>query len=98
MLQCPLKAGDVGGTQSLLARSLDNKQAVGKLGVDEPVHNLRRTVRAGILDDEDVELLLQREDGTNDIFDVLLLVVCGNDNYGVALMHGCDIVSFLAKL
>jgi hypothetical protein len=34
-----------------------------------------------------VETLLQGADGSDNLFDILFLVVGGNDDYAVALMH-----------
>ena len=40
-----------------------------------------------VVDDEDVESLLERENGTNNFLDILLLVVGRDDNNTVAGMH-----------
>ena len=51
------------------------------------MNDLCRSVRTSIIDDEDMEALLQREHGANDFLDVLYLVVGGDDDNTVALIH-----------
>lgn len=46
-----------------------------------------RAIRTAVVDDKDVKALLQGEDGTYDVLDILFLVVSGNDYDRVTFMH-----------
>ena len=80
--EAPAEAAEVGGAQSLLAAALDHEEAVGELLL-QTAHDVGGAVGRAILDDKDVEHLFQREDGTDDILDVLLFVICGDDDDAV---------------
>ena len=86
-LQRPFKSCYIGRAQSLFPASLDDKQPVGKLGVHQPVHNLRRAVGRSVVNHEYVETLLEGEHRTNNLLDVLFLVVGRNDYNAVACAH-----------
>jgi hypothetical protein len=51
------------------------------------VHDLCRTVRAAVIDDEYMEALLQTENGPNDFLNILFFVVGGNNDDAVAGIH-----------
>ena len=53
------------------------------------VYNGSRAVGTSVVNDKDVETLVECEHRTYDILYVLLLIICGNDNYAVAIIHIC---------
>ena len=87
ILQSPLEAGDIGGAQAQLARTLDYEETVVKLGIDKPMHNLGCTVRTAVVDYEYVEALLKSQHRTDYLLYIFLLVVCGDYYYAVAGIH-----------
>ena len=89
VLKRPLESGDVCRTKSQLARTFLDEEPVGKLGVYESVYNGSRAVGTSVVNDKDVETLVECEHRTYDILYVLLLIICGNDNYAVAIIHIC---------
>ena len=82
MFYGPFESGDVGSTQAQLALTLYHKEAVGKLGL-HTAYNVGCAVGRVVLDDEDVEIFLEGEHRTNDVFDVFLLVIGRYDNNAI---------------
>ena len=76
--QSPFKAVDVSRSKTQFAFSLLDEKPVGKL-LHQTFHNIRGTIRAVVLDDQDMELHREVEDVSDDFLDVLLLVVCRDD-------------------
>ena len=59
MCQRPLETRDIGRTQTQLAAPLNEEETVAKLGLHQPVHNLRRAIGTTVVDNEYVETLIQ---------------------------------------
>ena len=87
MGQRPLEPRDIGSAQPLFARPLNDEKAVGKLLLHQAVHYLCRAVWTAIVDDQNVEALIQREDGADDFLHVLFLVIGGYNDDRVAFVH-----------
>ena len=82
-LQRPAEAGDVGRAQPLLAGALQHEEAVGKLLALQALDDVGRAVGRVVLHHQDVETVLQSEDGANDVLYVFPLVVGGDDDDAV---------------
>ena len=83
VIKRPLEASDVGSAQSLLARSLEDVDAVGAFG-NHRVHDGACAIRRIVIDNEHIKLVLgQVEHGVDDGSDILLLVISRNDYYTV---------------
>ena len=95
VIERPLESCDVGGAEAQLAAALHDEEAVGKLRVDEMMHYLGCSVGASVVDDEDVEALLEGEDGAYNLLDVFLFVICGDDYDAVAFVHTTFIFSYV---
>ena len=87
VLERPLETGDIGGAESEFAAALDEKQAVAKLVGHKALDYLGSTIRAAVVDDQDVKTLVQGENRTNDFLHIFLLVVCRNNYNTIAGIH-----------
>ena len=87
MAEGPFEARDVGGAQAPLAATLNDKQAASKLGVHQPVYYLCGTIGAAVVDNQDVETFGEGKHGTDNLLDVLLLVICGDNYNAIAGSH-----------
>ena len=79
MLDSPFKTPDISGTQSQLPFTLHDKKTLRELLL-QALHDSRRPIRRAIIDHQDMKHFLQHEHGTNDILNILLLVVCRNND------------------
>ena len=79
MLDSPFKTPDISGTQSQLPLTLHDKKTLRELLL-QALHDSRRPIRRAIIDHQDMKHFLQPEHGTNDILNILLLVVCRNND------------------
>jgi len=70
---------NVSCSQSQLALSLFNEKARWEL-LHQVLYDPCSSVRRIVFNDEDVKILFQGENLPDDLFDILLLVVCGNDD------------------
>ena len=85
--QSPLESGDIGRAKSQFSASFHDEEAALELVLHQVVDNVGRTVGTAIVDDQDVKVFLQAEDGSYDLLYVLLLVVRRDDDDAVALLH-----------
>ena len=85
--QGPLESFDVGGTQSEFACTFVDKQTGSKLIRHQHLHDACCTVGRSVVDDEDMETLVEGEYRTNDLLDILLLVIGRYDDNTVAFVH-----------
>ena len=76
MFESPFEAFDVSRAQSELAAAFYEEESVFELFSHKLFHYVCRTVGRAVVDDENVEYLLQSENGPYDFFDVFNLVVC----------------------
>ena len=87
MFQTPFETCDVGSAQSLFSCTLQQEQTVGKLCLHQSLHNGGSAVRGTIINHKNVETFLQCKYCTDNLLNILLLVVSRYDNYAVALVH-----------
>ena len=84
VLQGPAEAGDVGRAQSLLACALQHEEAAGEvLALQQAFHDVRRAVRRVVFHHQDVETVLQSEDGADDVLYVFPFIVGRDDDDAV---------------
>ena len=86
-LQRPLESGNIGSAQTQFTAPFQQEQPVAELPVHQSLHNLCRAVGRTVVNDQDMKLLFQSEHGPDNLLDVLLLVVGGDDNNAVAWVH-----------
>ena len=83
----PLEACNVGSAQAEFPAAFDEVQPVGELVLLKSFYDVGGTVWRTVVDDEDVKAILQAEDGTDYLLNVLLFVVRRDDYYAVASAH-----------
>ena len=81
-LQCPLKAGYIGCSQSQLSFALHHEEAFRKLLL-QGLYNGSRSVGRTVFNDKDVKTMFQSKNGTDDIFYILPFIVGGDDDNAV---------------
>ena len=86
----PLESIDVGRSQTQLTGPLQHVHAALMCGL-HGLHDGRCTIRGIIIHDKDIEIGLEPEDMRQDILDVLLLVVGGDDDQ--SLVQGAKLRS-----
>ena len=74
MLDAPFEATDIGRAQSLFTRSFDKEEPFGEFLL-QGLNDCSRPIGRAVVDDQDMELLFQSEDSTNDVFNVFFLVI-----------------------
>ena len=79
LFQGPAEAGEVGGAQSQFAAALYHVQRFGGRCLDL-FHDGGGAIGGSVVNDQYVELARKGENSGNDVPDVLLLVVSGNDD------------------
>ena len=87
MLQCPSEPSDIGRTQSEFPAPFDDKETVTELCSHHIPDDGCRPVGGAVVDHENMETSFQGEYRSDNLLDILLLVVGRNDNYTVALVH-----------
>ena len=83
LLQRPFETHDIGCTQTEFTRTLQDMQTTGKLISHQALNNGSSTIRTSVIDNEDIKLLFETEDSTDDFLDVFLLIICRNDYYAI---------------
>ena len=94
VLDSPLETADVGGAEAELAGALYHEEALGELLL-QFLDDGGGAVGRAVFDDEDIEGLLQTKDGADDVLNILFLVIRGDDNDAVALLHISKCVYFV---
>ena len=74
-----------------------DKEPSAKLRLDEPLHLVTGLVGAVVINNKYMETFLQSQYGTDNLLDVLHLVVGRNNNYGITFLHGIHLL-FAAKI
>ena len=78
MLKTPAETVEIGGSESQLAFTFLDKEPFGKL-LHQPFDNIGGAVGRVVLDNQHIELFLEREYLANDILYIFLLIVCRSD-------------------
>ena len=92
----PFETTDVGGTETEFAGTFYHEQTFGELLL-QLFDNGSSPIGRTVFDDEYMEYFFQPEYGADDIFDVLFLVIRGDDNDAVALLHIMMGIDFIYK-
>ena len=85
--QCPFETCNIGSPQSQLALTLDDEEPVVEFRRHQSADNGSSSVGRTVVNDKDMETLIQGEYGSDDLRDILLLIVRWDDDYTVALVH-----------
>ena len=87
VFQRPFEAGDIGRAQSEFAFPLDDEETVAELRRHHTPDDGCRPVGGTVVDHENMEAFFQGEYRTDDLVDILLLVIGRNDDNTVAFVH-----------
>src|SRR5574344_801728 len=97
LLQSPLKACDVGCAQSQFSSTFQDEKTVRELPLHQSFYDGCCAVGRTIINHENVKTFFQCKHCTNNLLNVLLLVVGRYDNNTVAFVH-LPIVIYLCFL
>ena len=98
MSQSPLEAFYVRSTKPEFSGTFLNEQLSRELRRDKSLHNVSSSVRAAVINNQDVERLLKREYSTNNLFYILLLVIRWYDYYTVTWSHDVMYMFFVFRV
>ena len=87
MFQSPAKTANICCAESLLALTFKKEKPIGKLFLHEFPHDVGSAIWTPIVYHEYVKTFLEVAYGTYDFLDILLLVICGNDDDAVTCMY-----------
>ena len=87
MLERPLEPCDIGCAEAQFAATFQDMQTTGKFASHQILDYRSRTIGRTVVDYQNVETMFKVHHGADDVFDVLALVV-GGDNYdAIRMLH-----------